>query len=144
MSEIIFTPLKKFSDSRGEVRRVMRHSDPGFQGFEEVYVSVIKKNVIKGWKRHNKMTLNFVPLFGSISVAVINSDEINKGSKFKIFNLSLENYGRLTIPPGFWVAFKAINCESGMLNFADLIHDPNEVDIQDHHELPLNINWTGL
>lgn len=141
MHNIIFTSLKKFSDPRGEVRRVMRGTDPGYFGFEEVYISTINENRIKGWKRHNEMTLNLVPVFGLIKVAVAECVSAKKIQDYGIYELSIENYGRLTIPPGYWVAFRAVGQNSGLLNFANRPHNPDETDIVEYDESRLAVDW---
>ena len=69
-----------------------------------------------------------------------------KGSSFNIFkffyNIKLlflqilktydfsrspsDNYGRLTVPPNYWVAFKGLCDENLIMNFSNLLHDPAE------------------
>ena len=100
----------------------MKKSDIGFSGFGEAYFSTIKKNEIKGWKKHTKMTLNLIVPIGEIEFVIY--DE-NKKTFFNI-KLSPNNYQRLTIQPGLWVAFRGIETYNMLLNIADIEHDPLE------------------
>ena len=54
--------------------------------------------------------------------------------------LSRENYGRLTVPPNLWLAFKGVGVqESLLLNVASIPHDPNEVERRSLEEI--DYNW---
>ena len=47
--------------------------------------------------------------------------------QFFTINLSQENYKRLTVPAGVWMAFKGIGEDLNMLlNLASIEHDPSE------------------
>src|SRR5688500_206386 len=49
-------PRQTFLDGRGAVLHVLRRDTPGFAGFGEIYVSEINPGVMKGWKRHSRVT----------------------------------------------------------------------------------------
>ena len=72
MDGVILTPLKKISNIKGDIQRIMKASDPGYVGFGEAYMSSINKGAIKGWKKHNKMTLNLIVIIGEIKFVVYN------------------------------------------------------------------------
>ena len=57
---LIITDLHKFSNENGSVYHGMRKTDPGYNGFEEIYFSYIKPGSLKAWKMHKIMTLNLV------------------------------------------------------------------------------------
>ena len=118
----IVTPLKQIFHPKGDIFHAMKKSDIGFSGFGEAYFSTIKKNEIKGWKKHTKMTLNLIVPIGEIEFVIY--DE-NKKTFFNI-KLSPNNYQRLTIQPGLWVAFRGIETYNMLLNIADIEHDPLE------------------
>ena len=98
----------------------MKASDPGYISFGEAYMSSINKGVIKGWKKHKKMTLNLIVIIGEIKFVVYN--ELN----YFETKLSNDNYFRLTISPGLWFAFKGLNKNNSLINIANIAHDPNE------------------
>ena len=125
---IILSPLKIINHPNGDLYHIMRNFDNGFMGFGEVYISTINYGSIKAWKKHLKMTCNFVVPVGCIKIVIFDSRETSPTSgMINEFALSLENYMRLTVPPGVFYGFKGI--ENGLnllLNIADIVHDPLE------------------
>jgi dTDP-4-dehydrorhamnose 3,5-epimerase len=123
-------PLKHIKAEAGDIFHIMRNDSPSYKGFGEVYISTIKPGFIKGWKRHKEMTLNIVVPVGAIFFVLYD----NRSSSFNNhqiteIRLSPENYCRLTIPPGIWMAFKCEgDKESMLINFADIVHNPSESD----------------
>lgn len=122
MDGIILTPLKRFYNPKGNIFHALKKNDNGYDGFGEAYFSTIVKDNIKGWRKHNKMILNLVVVIGKIEF-VIYDEYLNK---FFSVQLSQENYKRLTIKPGLWLAFKGIYDKNILLNIANILHDPNE------------------
>ena len=53
-------PLKQIRVSKGDVYHALKSTDLGYVGFGETYFSWIEYGEVKGWKRHNRMTLNLV------------------------------------------------------------------------------------
>ncbi|WP_113923009.1 dTDP-4-dehydrorhamnose 3,5-epimerase [Cognataquiflexum aquatile] len=127
---VFLTPLKKIQNPKGDVFHAMKKSDVGFCGFGEAYFSTINFEDTKPWKRHLKMTLNLVVPIGLIRF-VIFDDRKGSLTQNNFFDITLgeNNYQRITIPPGVWVAFRGIGSKYNLLlNLADLEHDPAEVE----------------
>jgi len=122
MDGVILTPLKKIHHPKGDIYHAMKKSDYGFNGFGEAYFSSINQNDIKGWKKHSVMTLNIIVPIGKIKFVVFNEDT----KKFFSETISSNNYQRLTIKPGLWVAFQGIQEENLLLNIASTEHEPAE------------------
>lgn len=122
MDGIILTSLKKIYHPKGDIYHVMKSGDIGFDGFGEAYFSTINKGDIKGWKKHTKMILNLVVPIGEIEFVVYEE----KTKEFFSVRLSHDNYKRLTIKPGLWVAFKGVEENNILLNVASIKHDPIE------------------
>ena len=122
MDGIILTPLKKMHNPNGDVLHAMKKSCNGFSGFGEAYFSSVNKGIIKGWKKHSKMTLNIIVPFGQIQFVIFNE---NSNEFFNVY-LSKQNYQRLTVKPGLWMAFRGIEKENTLLNLASIEHNPNE------------------
>ena len=121
---LLFTALRQIKVEGGDVLHTLKASDEGFVGFGEVYFSFVKKEFVKGWKRHNRMTLNLVVPIGEVDFFVHDAD---LGVTKKI-TLGESNYGRLTIRPGLWVAFKGKCSGNNMVvNVGSIEHDPKEV-----------------
>ena len=125
-------PLKSIGTGRGDILRGIKKSDDGFKGFGEAYFSCILPGSAKGWKCHQKMTLNFVVPVGSIKFVIFQSDragKLDQSSGAVEFILGREQYSRLTIPPELWVGFYGLgDSESVLLNVASHEHDPLESD----------------
>mgnify|MGYP000073548186 FL=1 len=122
MDGVILTPLKKIHNLRGYVFHAMKKSDIGFDGFGEAYFSTVNKNDIKGWKKHTEMTLNLVVPVGKMEFVIYN----DKNHNFFNVTISQDNYQRLTISPGFWLAFRGLDEKNILLNIASIEHDPSE------------------
>jgi len=122
MDGVIITPLKQVHHPKGDIFHGMKKSDNGYDGFGEAYFSTINQDDIKGWKKHTKMTLNLIVPVGEIKFVVY-----NEGVKeFFSVRLSHDNYQRLTVKAGLWVAFQGIGEYNMLLNIASIEHDPNE------------------
>jgi dTDP-4-dehydrorhamnose 3,5-epimerase len=131
MDGVTLTPLRRIAVPRGDVFHAIKAGDPGYAGFGEAYFSTIEFGAIKGWKRHNRMTMNLVVPAGSVEFVIAN-DRVRDAPEFQAVTLSPasdESYVRLTVPPGHWVAFRGraegLNL---VLNFASILHDPQEAD----------------
>lgn len=122
MDGVILAPLKQIYNPKGDIFHAMKQSDYGFCGFGEAYFSTINEKEIKGWKKHNQMVLNIVVCLGEIKFVIY--DDIKH--EFFSVNLSHENYQRLTIKNGLWMAFCGLGKNNMLLNIASIEHDPNE------------------
>jgi len=135
---VILTPLKIIKNVKGDVYHSLKITDPGYQGFGEVYFSTINENEIKAWKRHNRMTLNLTVPCGEVKFVLFDDRETSttKGV-LNEYVLSLNNYHRLTVPPQVWMGFKGLSQGLNLIqNIANIIHDPNEqlnVDLNESH-----------
>ncbi|SRR6266446_389115 len=137
MPHATFTPLRRINVPNGDVLHALKATEQSFVGFGEAYFSIIHPKAIKGWKRHNRMTLNLIVPCGEIQIS-IHDDRRESTASYRLGPDRSETYGRLTIEPGLWVAFGGIGDGLNvMLNISDIPHDPSEADA-----LPLNaIEW---
>lgn len=123
--QVVFSPLARFDNEKGRVSHGMKKSDEEYVGFGEAYFSMILQGQTKGWKRHNQMTMNLVVPVGDVRFHVHDSYICST----RIYDIGDQNYGRLTVPPGFWVAFSGLGDGPNVVfNLASLEHDPTEVD----------------
>ena len=126
---IIKTDLNIIKAESGSVFHALKKTDPGFQGFGEVYFSTVVKDVIKAWKFHQRMTLNLMVPVGNILFCFMDARE-KSGTLNKTFKIILSQnpYFRLTVPPGIWFGFKGLDAGLNLVaNVADIPHDPDEV-----------------
>jgi len=130
IKDILLTPLKRIAHPKGEVMHAMKRSSPGFAGFGEAYFSTVLPGETKGWKRHRRVTLNLVVPVGTVRFVIFDDRaESPSCGCFNEFVLGKDNYARLTIPPGLWVAFRGLDANGNMLiNLANEEHDPTESD----------------
>ena len=136
MDGVTLTPLKKITHPKGDIFHAMKASDDGFSGFGEAYLSTINQSEVKGWKKHTEMTLNLVVVIGEIEFVVYDDN------RFYGVKLSKNNYQRLTVGPGLWLAFRGLDSENMLLNLASIEHDPNESENVDLGIF--NYSWDDL
>jgi dTDP-4-dehydrorhamnose 3,5-epimerase len=127
---VTITPLRIIPGDSGDVMHALKQQEISFRGFGEAYFSTVRKQAVKGWKRHQRMILNLIVPVGAIRFVLY--DDRAGSETFKVFQetvLSRENYQRLTVPPGVWMAFQGVSDEVNMLlNIASIPHDPMEAE----------------
>ncbi len=130
---LLLTPANRIAVDAGDAITFIKEGEQGYAGIAEVYGSFVKCGARKGWRRHNKVTLNIVVPVGQIRF-VLYDDRIGSAG-FGLYEeiiLGPENYQRLTVPPGVWMAFEGLlEGESLLWNAIDQPHDPAEADIKE-------------
>jgi len=133
MEGVLLTPLKQIYHPKGDVFHGMKKSDPGYTEFGEAYFSTVYPGEVKPWKKHLRMTLNLVVPVGKIRF-VLHDDRPESVSNGQTLTVEIgpENYQRLTVQPGIWMAFEGLDDGLNLLlNIADMEHDPDEVERAD-------------
>jgi len=124
------TKLLKIEQTTGSVMHALKASSEGYCGFGEAYFSSINFESAKGWKLHQRMTLNLVVPYGEIRFVVHTGEKVGEGPYIDpLLDIILgdSNYSRLTVPPGYWVAFQGVGMGTNILmNLANIEHDPSE------------------
>lgn len=141
MDDVIFalkgvevTPLKKVYNPKGDIYHFLKENDKEFSGFGEAYFTHIHSGDVKGWKKHKKMTMNLVVPIGLVRFYFY--DETSACSKF--LDAGPDNYIRITVSPGVWVAFKGLaKGTSLILNVSNILHDPSEAENKELEAFPL-------
>ncbi len=124
IEDILVTPLRRIETIGGDVLHALKEGDEGFAGFGEAYFSWIEGGAVKAWKRHTRMTMNLVVPIGEVRFVFCQSNE-----QYRIEEIGVNNYARLTIPPGIWHGFKGLSkTNSLIMDVANIRHDPNEVE----------------
>ncbi len=124
-------PLRQIQVDKGNIFHALKSTDAGYAGFGEAYFSQIEAGAVKGWKRHNRMSLNLIVPVGAIKF-VIYDDRAGSETygQFQEVTLSVDsNYQRLVVAAGLWMAFVGVGDHTSML--MDIIpkpHDPSEAD----------------
>ena len=68
--EVEIKKLKTIADNRGFLMEMLRCDDPIFEKFGQVYLSVCKPQIVKGWHYHKKQIDNFVVVKGNAKVVL--------------------------------------------------------------------------
>jgi dTDP-4-dehydrorhamnose 3,5-epimerase len=140
-SSAFLTQLRRIPGEKGAVWHGLKKSDAGFAGFGEAYFSVVGCGAVKGWKKHTRMTMNLIVVAGAIRFVLGDDRDPSAGSvpttSFLLTAHSDEGYARLTVPPGYWMAFQGIGPGDNMLlNVASIEHDPTEAESRDLAQIP--------
>lgn len=139
MEGVTLHPLKHIPNPKGDLFHALRSFDEGYAGFGEAYFTQVHHGMAKGWKRHNRMTLNLVVVVGAVKFVVYDDREgsATKGQFKEIILSPNGNYQRLTLAPGLWMAFYGEAEGTSML--MDIIpepHDDSESDRLPIEEIP--------
>lgn len=126
MEGVTLHPLKHIIVPKGDIYHALKSTDEGYAGFGEVYFSLIEHGKAKGWKRHNRMTLNLIVPVGTVKFVIYDDREDSPTyGEFEEIILSPEsNYQRLTVAPGLWMAFYGEGKGTSML--MDIIPEPHD------------------
>jgi dTDP-4-dehydrorhamnose 3,5-epimerase len=122
-------PLGQIEDARGAVLHMLRGDSPLFTRFGEVYFSLVRPRVVKGWKRHRLMTQHFAVPMGQIRLALFDDrpDSPTRGQVEEYVLGRPDHYCLLRIPPLVWYGFQGLGPEEALVaNLTDLPHDPAE------------------
>lgn len=123
IDDVLFTPLRRIAHPQGDVLHALKAGDAGFAGFGEAYFTSVHQGATKGWKQHTRMQMNLVVPAGRVRFHV----HCERTGRTASFELGPNNYGRLTVPPGLWMAFSGMDAPLNLvLNLASLPHDPAE------------------
>ena len=66
MDGVTTTPLRRIYHPKGDVLHALKSTESDYQGFGEAYFTTIIKNETKGWKKHQRMTMNLIVPTGSV------------------------------------------------------------------------------
>jgi dTDP-4-dehydrorhamnose 3,5-epimerase len=134
-------PLRRVADERGTVFHIMRKTDPHFKEFGEVYMSSIYAGVIKGWHKHEEMTLNYACLQGRIKCVLFDDREgsATRGNLMEVF-LGPDSYNLLIVPPLVWNGFKGMT-DALVANCCTHAHDPKRSYRRPPDDAEIGYDW---
>jgi dTDP-4-dehydrorhamnose 3,5-epimerase len=136
-------PLTRIPDERGTVMHMLRRTDPHFTEFGEIYFSTIYPGVVKGWHRHELMTLNYACVSGRIKLVLFDDRDGSptKGELMEVF-LGPDDYSLAVVPPGVWNGFKGMGSEKAIVaNCATHPHDPTHSERLDPFDNDIPYDW---
>ena len=124
--DVTVVPLRRVPDERGTILHMLRADDEHFVSFGEIYFTTLYAGVVKGWHRHEDMTLNYACIHGRVKVVIFDDREASptRGSLMEVF-LGPDNHSLIVIPPGVWNGMKGLSHPSALVaNCATHVHDP--------------------
>lgn len=137
-------PLKQIAVPKGDLWHAFKVSDEGFVGFGEAYLTQIEPHRVKGWKRHNRYVLNIVVIVGAVKFVIYDDRDgsTTKGSFMEVILSPTDNYQRLTVAPGLWMAFAGASDSqtSILMDLIPELHSPEEADKKELEEIKYNFN----
>lgn len=144
IQDVIICPLKRIQDDRGVVMHMLRADDPHFQGFGEIYFSVIYPGVVKAWHLHSRMTLNYAVVEGNIKLVLYDQrTESRTHGQVQEIVFGQVNYQLVRVPPGVVNGFTAVGGQSAIVaNCASIPHDPAEITRIDIATSAIPYDWT--
>ena len=75
ISGVTLHTLKHIIVPKGDIYHALKSTDEGYEGFGEAYFSQIEHGQVKGWKRHNRITLNIVVPVGAVKFVIYDDRE---------------------------------------------------------------------
>lgn len=132
ISGVVITDLKQIRDERGAVLHMLRADAPHFHGFGEVYFSVVNPGVIKGWRRHTRMTMSLAVPKGRVKLVLADrregSDTFGEIQEIVLGEGEAE-YRLVTVPPLVWNGFQCVSDTPAIIvNCASIPHAPEEAE----------------
>jgi dTDP-4-dehydrorhamnose 3,5-epimerase len=137
-------PKKKIFDDRGGIYHMLRRDDPEFIQFGEIYFSQVHPGVVKAWHIHEKMTLNYLVVVGSIRLALFDDREKSPTrDQFQEIILSESDSKLVVVPPLVWNGFKGLGHTSSVVaNCATEPHDPEEIKRRPYNDSYFKYDWS--
>lgn len=136
-------PLRRIPDERGTIFHMLRATDSHFERFGEIYFSTAYKDVVKGWHKHEEMTLNYACMVGRVKCALFDErhGSKSKGSLMEVY-LGPDSYSLLVVPPGVWNGFKGLADPVNVVaNCCTHAHDPKRSARLDPFENHIGYDW---
>lgn len=140
---VIVTPLKKIVDERGQIRHMLKSTDPTFTQFGEIYFSCGYPDAVKAWHIHKEMTLNDCCVSGMVKLVIydLREDSTTFGNLMELF-IGEDNYCVVQIPPGVANGYKAYGDKMAIVaNCASMPHDKNEIIYIDPFNNDIPYDW---
>ena len=137
------TPLSRIPDERGAVFHMLRSDWDVYEGFGEVYFSLVYPNVVKAWHLHKRMTLNYAVPIGMIKLVCYDDREgsSTRGNLVELFVGEL-NYQLVTLPPMVWNGFKGVGTTPALVaNCTTEVYADAEIVRMPPSGLPIPYDW---
>ncbi|MEK7202887.1 MAG: dTDP-4-dehydrorhamnose 3,5-epimerase family protein [Patescibacteria group bacterium] len=127
--------LKVFTDERGLLMEMIRNDDHIFDQFGQVYLTMVRRGVAKGWHYHKLQDDHFVCVAGK-ALVVLYDQRDSSPTKGEVQEFILAAPGRddgeqlvVKIPKGVVHGFAAIDCdEARIINVPTMVYNYEKPD----------------
>ena len=143
ISGVALLPLKRIGDERGALLHMLRSDAPHFQGFGEIYFSLVTPPSVKAWHRQHRMTRHYAVPVGTARI-VLYDDRPGSPTAGQVQEVVLgeNNYQLLVIPPMVWSGFAALGDRPALIaDCTTLPHDPAEASRRDPDDPAIPYRW---
>ncbi len=123
--------LKVIPDERGLLMEILRSDEPMFERFGQVYVTVVKPGIVKGWHYHKVQTDHFSCLQGKALVVLYDArPESRTFGEVNEFDIGFHNPLLIKIPPYVYHGFMSSESQEDamILNVPTEVYHYNEPD----------------
>jgi dTDP-4-dehydrorhamnose 3,5-epimerase len=132
-------------DERGALMHMLRASDKHFRKFGEVYFSLAKPGVVKGWHLQRTAYRYYAVPVGKAKI-VLCDQRTNSPTSGAVdeFVLGEGNYRLLIIPPNVWSGFAAVgNGPALIANCTTAPHNPADSQRKDLSDPAIPYKWNA-
>ena len=131
IEDVQIKPLKPILDERGLLMELLRSDEPIFERFGQIYVTICKPRIVKGWHYHKVQTDHFVCLQGKAKVVLYDARKKSKTyGKINEFVIGWHNPMMIKIPTYVYHGFTSADDQEAMiLNIPTEVYryqDPDE------------------
>jgi len=123
---------------------MLRADAPHFTSFGEIYFSCVNFDVVKGWRRHKRMTQNLAVPVGCVRLVLHDGrpESATCGQNQDIMLGPDATYALVVVPPGIWSAFKGMSAGMSVIaNCASILHDSEEAESRPMNDPMFKFDW---
>ncbi|RJP26237.1 MAG: dTDP-4-dehydrorhamnose 3,5-epimerase [Candidatus Omnitrophota bacterium] len=123
-------PLRRHADDRGYLIEILRNDDPYYMKFGQMYISYLRKGIIKAWHKHEKQTDHFYVVCGTSKIGLYDDRDGSptKGAYQTVILGDAGNDALLAIPPLVWHGQMSLSDVTYMANLPTETYDPKNPD----------------
>ena len=122
--------VEKIQNEKGNIFKILDKHKNLNKKFSEIYVTSVKYNQIKAWKKHKITNLHLILLNGKVKVTSY------KKNKFQSHILNKPLSHIINVPRNEYFGFKGLsNTLSKILVISDELHDSEEVKSYDINKI---------
>ncbi len=123
-------PLKRRADDRGYLVEILRNDDDHYIQFGQIYISYLRKGIIKAWHKHERQTDYFYVISGTSKIGLY--DDRKESPTNGVYQTAvLGEHGEdslLIIPPMVWHGQMSLSEFTYLANLPTETYDPKNPD----------------